>query len=279
MYYLKCTNCGHLNEVISGALSTCSSCNQALTNSFLEWSKVNAGKTFEQYKKEVCIAGETAETPAPKKASTKSTVIRVVTVIGILLVAVIVKIGIPVASVWGVKWFATSKTSSEVLTKDWVKDSYGLGLTVETPNKLTKSDVPLADNVKQLIAVMNTYSSSGDKGFQISVNTVKYMPNAPEISLQGGANGAVNNMKTSTGVTDFNYTEEHTMTADSIPCITQKGTFKTNSIPCEFVNVMYGKGPELWEILVIYQSDDEVGKAAVKRIISSIVLKPDEIRA
>ncbi len=58
IYYLKCQNCEFLNEVKTEYLTLCSNCGSRLHNSYRSWALEfkNQGKTFEDYKKEVCIS-------------------------------------------------------------------------------------------------------------------------------------------------------------------------------------------------------------------------------
>ncbi|MBN1143306.1 MAG: hypothetical protein JXA72_02740 [Bacteroidales bacterium] len=60
MYYLKCEHCGHLNEVKSEYLVFCAGCSKKIENNFASWSRKNAGKTLEDFKKLVCINDEQA---------------------------------------------------------------------------------------------------------------------------------------------------------------------------------------------------------------------------
>ena len=54
MYYLKCSNCGHLNELKTEYLTFCQNCNKVLRNNFTDWKKDNPNKSFEDYKQLMC---------------------------------------------------------------------------------------------------------------------------------------------------------------------------------------------------------------------------------
>lgn len=69
MYYLKCEHCGHLNEIKSEYLVFCAGCNKKIENNYTAWSRKNAGKTLDDFKKLVCITDEQAA--LLKKDSTK----------------------------------------------------------------------------------------------------------------------------------------------------------------------------------------------------------------
>jgi|GEM_PF-434153 hypothetical protein len=279
MYYLKCNNCGHLNEVKSGALSFCVGCNKPLDNSFLKWTETNPGKTFEDFKKEVCINVPDAGEVKPKPKGNASKILRSPVTIVSVLVVIVVGLGIPVVSHLAgehlgtelLKWFRSEKTSEDVLTKDWVKGTYGIyGLTVETPQKMIKDTLPMPDNVMQAMERLDSYGYMSAKGFKVVIVSAKGKPTTQaEFNLQAGANGAVNQVRNSPGVTDFTYKEEQTM-ADGIPGIIQRGTYKQNGIGVEFIDALYAHGRNYWQVMVLYEDNDEVGRTAANRVVKSI---------
>lgn len=56
MFYLKCKNCGHLNEVQSEYLIFCSSCDKKLDDNYSDWKKRNPDKTLDDFKQLICIS-------------------------------------------------------------------------------------------------------------------------------------------------------------------------------------------------------------------------------
>ena len=54
MDYLKCTNCGHFNEVKTEYLTFCKNCNKVLKNNFSDWKKANPNKSFDDFKQLLC---------------------------------------------------------------------------------------------------------------------------------------------------------------------------------------------------------------------------------
>lgn len=121
---------------------------------------------------------------------------------------------------------------------------------------------------------MDTYSYVSAKGFKILINSIKYNPIIGQPDLQGAANGSVNEMKLQKGVTDFDFTEDYIYKMD-IPGFIQKGTYKQDGIAIEFVNAGFAKGLNLWQVMVFYHIDDEVGRIASKKVIESIEIITD----
>jgi hypothetical protein len=268
MYYLKCNNCGHLNEVKTEYLSFCANCNKKLENNFSDWHRKFPEKSFEDYKRLICISEDKIHEVVykPKPKSVKGLKYGIVFAVFVAIFYAIGQFGGEAL----VKFIKSEKTSKEVLSQKWVKETYGIyGLTVETPVLLNKSDLAVPDRIQQMIDRIDTYDYTTAKGFKIIINSAKYKPVIAEASLQGAANGTVNEMKMQKGVTDFNYAEEY-ITKDEIPGFIQKGTYKFNGIGIEFINAGFAFGLNLWQVSVIYQSDDEIGRIAAKRVIDSI---------
>jgi hypothetical protein len=69
MLYLKCTNCGHYNELKTEYITFCTNCNKILPDNFQDWKKRNPEKSLNDFKNLVCIANK--ETPIQKKNKSK----------------------------------------------------------------------------------------------------------------------------------------------------------------------------------------------------------------
>jgi hypothetical protein len=69
MLYLKCTNCGHYNELKTEYITFCTNCNKILSDNFPDWKKRNPDRTLDDFKKIVCT--EDKEEPILKKTKSK----------------------------------------------------------------------------------------------------------------------------------------------------------------------------------------------------------------
>jgi len=70
MHFIKCSNCGHFNEVKTEYLIFCSQCNKKLEKNYTDWSKRNSDKSFDDYKQLICTT-ETNETSKVKAKSSR----------------------------------------------------------------------------------------------------------------------------------------------------------------------------------------------------------------
>lgn len=267
MYYLKCYTCGHPNEVKGEYMVFCSACNKKLDNNFMDWHKKHPEKTLEDFKRLICISeNELVITPVKKK--NKSLKYWIGFAISFAIIYAIGHFGGEAI----IRFIKSEKTSKDILTNEWVKETYGnYGLSVETPVKLTKGDLPIPENVKDLIEQMDVYNYMSAKGFKILINSIEYNPAIGQANLQGAANGSVNEMKMEKGVSNFDYTEEY-LYKNEIPGFIQRGSYKQNGIDVEFINAGFSQGVIFWQVLTAYQKNDEVGRIAANKVIESIEL-------
>lgn len=271
MLYLKCISCGHMNQVKSEYLTFCTACDKKLENNYQDWSRRNSDQSFHDFKQNVCFTEE--EVKKLELADKKKRPKGLKYWIGLTIMIAIGSIGGRFASEEVMAFIRSEKTAVEILDQEWDKRAYGdLGLFLESPLELTKVDLPIPENVKGFIDKINSFYSETSKGFKIHANSIQYNPSAIEGNLEGAADGAVNEMKMLQGVSNFDYTQENTELND-IPGIMQKGSFVINKIEYQFVNVTYLKGLRLWQVLLGYQTDDEVGRQAVQRVLNSVEIK------
>ena len=71
MHYLKCSNCGHFNELKTEYLVFCSACGKRLVNNYSDWIKRNPGKSIDEFRQEVCTTENTSQDT--KKSSSGKT--------------------------------------------------------------------------------------------------------------------------------------------------------------------------------------------------------------
>lgn len=145
MHYLKCSSCGHLNEVNNGNQIFCSSCNRRLDNNFFSWQKDNPEKNLDDFKRLMCVSDEDLQQANAKtKQSPKGMKYWLSFIVGTLLLYVVGHFG----GEYIVNFFKSEKTSKEVMEKTWFSETYGdFGLVVETPVKMTKSELSLPPNI------------------------------------------------------------------------------------------------------------------------------------
>jgi hypothetical protein len=273
MYYLKCQNCGLLNEVKTEYQVFCTGCNKKLANNFREWqSHYSEEATFEDFKRLVCVTGSEfpSEPVKVKKTEKRGAKFWIVFTISFAIFSVIGRLA--GEKIYEFFQSEPAKVNENILNQEWVRDTYGdYGLSLQTPQKLEKGELEIPDNIKELIANNNTFNYQ-DNSFQIMVNSIEYKAVVGEANLQMGADGAMNSVKSQKGVTDFRY-EERNLFVSNIHGLEQKGNCKIKNSGVEFINNIFVKGLKVWQVLVIYRVDDDIARTAARKVIGSIDIK------
>lgn len=270
MYYIKCNQCGSLNQFQNDYLTFCSSCNKKLENNYTAWQKANPTKKKEDYIQLYCISDEEIQERILNKPKKKS---KLAYLIGLVIV---VSISTALASLGVnelIKYYKISKGSEKVSEADWERKEYGnLGLSIDTPYELNKIDLPYPEELKTIIDRSYSYTYSSNEGLYILVNSVEYSELIGEFSIEGAANGSINEMKMEEGVSNFTY-EQEDIEWNAIPGFKQNGSFLKDGIDANFINIGYAKERIFHQVLIIYPQSNKDAKSISERISSSISLQ------
>lgn len=268
VHYLQCTHCGHMNEMKSEYVVFCTSCGQKLENNFTNWQRRNPGGTFDEYKQNACLTENQLppKLPAKKNKPLKQKIL----IVAITTLFAVIGSWLGSSALTAIR--NSIKTDEKVLSEQWVKKTYGsFGITLETPWELKSSPPPpLQESVQRMIEHFESFESENDNQFKIGINAAKYNPEETrELSLQGGADGAVNGVKNMQGVTNFTYSEDN-YSVSGLPAIIQRGSYTQDGIKLGFINVVTAKDFNYWQVMVLRRENDDIAKKAAERIIQSI---------
>lgn len=273
MNYLKNSKCGHLNVVKTQYLAFCTGCNKKPDNTFTYWQVLQPDGAFGDYVQQVCLTEEQVKAvPLPVKGELKKGKLVKYLQAGVLAITLIYAVDPDAGSAVfkHISSKGTAAISAAILEQKWSQETYGnYGLSLEAPVKLIRSKIPLSANIRDAIDHMDVFSYQSLKGFNIMVSCIRYKPLVDSLSLQGAANGSVNEARLQSGITDFNYTQQPHHAGD-IPGFLQKGTFRKDMKTIEFQNAGFVKGLNLWQVWVAYSAYDETGRKMADRIIASI---------
>jgi hypothetical protein len=279
MYYIKCNQCGHENELQSEFQTFCSSCNKPLDNSFAEWKKNNQEKTFDDYKKAVCISSETNESfqkLIEKNNSYKKWVwlIVIAAIIGLAIRIGFAYFYIKMQKGMIMKQRHRQEEMMNTMNENWQKKEYGNnGLMVETPFDMPETKLSLPQDVVDVIAQMNTYTHEADNGFSLVVSSIEFKPVVKEFNIENSANGSLNEIKNKIGVTNFNYTQSFEIKKDSFQKFTQQGNYDLNGVNQNFQNIGINKGQVLYQVFVSYPSNNIHDASNADRIMGSVEIR------
>ena len=271
MYFLKCNNCGHPNEVTSETLLFCNKCNKKLANNYRDWKLGKSDKTFEEFKLLMCIPSKDINNKVSKKVKPKikRNWISLIVIFAVLFsVAIYFK-----GKILDYIKYGSHKTFD--IEKAWITQQYGNdGLTVETPFKLKPEQVQISREEKAEIDSCVSFSYWTSANFYIIISSIRFIPQVEAtLTLRDFAKGSVVRMKTQSGVSDFVYYEGKIF-YKNIPGYRQTGSFIKDKVNLEFICEGYLYGVKLYQIIVVYEADDKTVKPVVQRILDSIKIEP-----
>ncbi len=271
MHYLKCDQCGHLNEAKTEYLTFCTACNKRIENNFSAWKLRNPDRSYNDFLQIVCVSeAELSKLSVKTKPKPKKLKYWIGFTVVMALFTIIGQYGGEAV----VKFFRNQQLHQDVLEQEWVKQTYEAGLVLETPFKLKEQQLEIPEELEQIMLGHYSYAYSTSNAFTIAVNIFEYNSEILEtVSLQGAADGTINEIKMMAGVTDLKYQEE-AIRADGVEGIRQIGSAKENRVPLKFLNVIFERNHVLYQLMVLHKEEDAVGKAAADRIYQSISFLP-----
>ncbi|MBL0340286.1 MAG: hypothetical protein IPP71_04785 [Bacteroidetes bacterium] len=166
-YFIKCTNCNHLNSFKTEFVTFCDQCGKKLKNNFQEWIKNNPGKTIKDFKKEICVTdnGHSAVKIPLKRNRYR---IFVPLLIGVL---VLFLVWINFAPIDLKAIYLPSKTPTAILKDNWNRSTYGkYGIAISAPEKLVKIEPNYPDELKPYIVEMESFNYRPSKKFTVAIN-------------------------------------------------------------------------------------------------------------
>jgi hypothetical protein len=280
MTYLKCSHCGYLNPLTGQYQTFCQNCNKKLENNFSDWHKLHPDKSFEDFK---AIFGQTEEMVLPQKHShgksrffKKDANGKTKVLWGALIGFAIMMFFMTFVWNQGSKIFESflfDKTSKILLSNAWQTVTPGnAGLSFSTPIKLHEFDLGFPPQIMNRIEYLKSYMSDTSQPLQIAINIERLKPPL-KANLQGGANGAVNEMMNKPDVSEFTYANTQ-VTVSNIPAILQTGSYVwENNAKINFKDIIIARKRTAWQITILYQEDDPYGGKVADSIIHSISIQ------
>lgn len=274
MYYLKCDHCNALNEVKTEYQTFCNICNKKLVQNFSDWKKTNPNGTFDDFKLRVCLSEDTVRnTKIIKKKKPKAFKYWIGFSVTFLIFFGIVYSYSKLDKEGVFELIKAEISRYEVKEESWsLKHPSDLGLSLETPYELSPIKLPLPDEFEAILEQVNSFMVMSGVDFMIMTNSIKYKDLGIKFSIQAAADGAIKEMKSQAGVSQFDYTEEDDYNGDYMG-IKQTGQYTKAGLDFSFYNVIFIKDRVMHQVTVAYKKDDEHLEASANRIISSIVLK------
>jgi hypothetical protein len=274
-YYLKCDHCGHLNEVKTEYLVFCQQCNKKLDNNYANWKMTSFGKSFEDYKKEVCISSDHLQQQEPKTKSKKKRITRQQWINMIIGITMVVIIGKGTELLIRHYFFPSLKKYTQV---EWTQQTCGtLGLSLEAPLELKPADEmaeQLPEAAMDLIQLVESCQTNVKfRKLYIMANSVRYNPDI-NVSLEGAIQGSLQEVQNRTEVKNFQHDVSPIRNGELVGGLIT-GKWKEGSSLVGFRMVIFAKGTVMWQVLVGYDYTDPHGREIADKIIQSVRITPN----
>jgi hypothetical protein len=244
-------------------------CNKKLRYNFRDWHKLHPDKTFNDFAKLFCITDfdivAQSDTLQKGKKTKKLAIILVSIGIFILIAGF--------AGYYGIKKFMdknfATHTSESILKGDWERKNIGhSGISLELPFELTKNDLTLPESVVNLIDTVESFSHTSGKGFKVITFYSMYKPGI-EASLDAAVQGAVNEIQNLKSIDNFRWERADTAIGSKNAAIVIC-KYNLLSYSVQQKAILICDKNNLWQVVTQFSEDDEYGRKASEKIISSL---------
>jgi len=265
MYFIKCTNCGYDNPLKTEYLTFCEHCGKKLPVNFPEWKRLHPTKEFDDFKKSV-------GTGIPSiQVKHKQNRIPLVTAIAVAVLLMIITVVMLFFSSQGdlAGLFLPGKTPGSVLNHEWQRFTYGkYGLSIESPVRLEKKELEIPEAYKEQVKEIESFYYRPSRGFQLLITSVLYEEGITA-NLNGAAVGAMNELINQPGVSNVEFKQSPLMNNDVVGLLLE-GSYNENDIFMRFHCAVYTRQSLMWNVMVTFRDQDEVGKKAAEKVLESI---------
>lgn len=238
------------------AISFCQNCGNYFCTECL-----NEGQVYYYCNEEECYQRFLEEGGATKTSDSKKTKLSVI-IATVIIVALAGTVGKELAK----KFFSQSQKVS-VESSDWnIRQIESTGLSLEIPFDLEKSELELPDEYKDMIKQMLTYQYSTNP-LSVKINYVVYSEDIIH-NLDGAAEGAINNMRNSKGISDFTYSISETF-KNNISGRIIKGKFKIEKQSAEYKGVIFAEDTRTWQVICTFLANEE-NRTVINKMLNSV---------
>jgi hypothetical protein len=153
--------------------------------------------------------------------------------------------------------------------KNWKKIIVDNSISLSAPFEMNSINLELEESAKQKIDKYITYSGQDKtESFVVLATSAMYKPPI-EVNLEGALTGSMNGFKTTD--IDVHY-EQKSINAFGIKGISAIGYYEdtTNNKKTFFEDYFFGKGNKYWNVLILYQTDNQENKNMAKQVYDSV---------
>ncbi|MGY5355037.1 hypothetical protein [Wenyingzhuangia sp. IMCC45467] len=272
MKFIQCKNCSHFNPIKSEYQIFCDACGKKNPDNFKAWQQKNPNKNFEDFKTIVGV-DKTKPKKIKKKLTPKQFLQRLT--LGLMFAALFF-----VANKYSSKLYSyfheLAFPVSELLDKEWERQYFSnKTVSFESPYLLkeNKSELPLADEVKNLVVEMNNYLYNENPLFNIVMSSVKYHESVGVVSIKGASDGSIQQAMQQANGDNLYYSDTDTY-INQYPAIIKKGNFTSDGNTVYFKSITCIKNNfDMVFLVAIWIGENESYELLTDRIINSFDMR------
>jgi hypothetical protein len=156
----------------------------------------------------------------------------------------------------------------DLANRAWVEQSLGSGFTFDVPWPLQPQTLPLPPELTRLIAESRTASHEGD-GINVMAMHMSFVPGTPT-SLEGAADGAIQNLKTNPGTASVEGSKNEISIAGERAFEIEATIKRTRGVPLRMRGVVFGDSPQLYQIIFVCRADQTAASAVWEKLRGSV---------
>ncbi|KAA0240360.1 MAG: hypothetical protein EDM74_01160 [Armatimonadetes bacterium] len=147
-----------------------------------------------------------------------------------------------------------------------------LQMSVELPVAPEKIRLELNSATMRQISQVQSYKAVVDEVL-FRFTFVTYAAGA-EVDLQRASDGAISNLRGTSGVTELKYKTERTKVS-ALEALRIEATYQFRASPVSYIAVIVGDGQRLWQASAMYRTASASQEQTAKRVMASVTISKE----
>ncbi len=145
-----------------------------------------------------------------------------------------------------------------------------LRMSIELPFEPDAAKLDVNEQARKQIRGMESAKIVTPEGIVVRIAYVEYV-DASKIDLRGAAEGAMNSVRKTSGVTELK-PKSRELKVSGVPAILTEATYQYRGSPVSYVVLVAGEGSRLWQVTTMFKTALSEQEAIARRIIDSVRL-------
>lgn len=167
-------------------------------------------------------------------------------------------------------WFRREpQLAAELQRRSWVEQPLGTsGIALTVPWRLEPQLLQLPPEIGRVVASSTSLSHEAE-GLNVTALHISFLHGTPT-NLEGAADGAIAKLRTVPGTELANVSKSETSVLEGPGIEIEARIERERGVPLRMRGIIFGNGPEFYQVLVVYRDDQTSGDGLWKRLRSGI---------